>query len=349
MDPVDNISMVIGGVPMPVLLIGRDSRILTANPLAQRLFGQAAVGRHHGMTLRQPDLLAAIAAALSQNLSGRARLILPGPAQDGVHEVTVTPLPLGALCAFEDHSALEQTDLMRRDFVANVSHELRTPLTALLGFIETLQGAAKDDAGARMRFLGIMAAEAERMNRLVADLLSLSRVEADERLRPDGSTDVSAVLRAVVATLKPMADAVGVTIQSVGVDQPHVLRADSDQITQVLSNLIENAVKYGSKPGGVVRVMVVQETGPRGAQLRMDIEDQGEGIDAVHLPRLTERFYRVDGHRSRQMGGTGLGLAIVKHILNRHRGRLLIHSEKGKGSRFSVIMPQERSSGSSLP
>ena len=342
MDPTLDISAVLAGVPLPVLMIGRDARIQAANGLALRLFGPACLGRHHGMTLRQPDLLAAIAAALTMDVAGRARLILPGPAQDGVHDVTITPLPNGVLCAFEDLSALEQMDLMRRDFVANVSHELRTPLTALLGFIETLQGAAKDDPAARLRFLGIMASEAERMNRLVADLLNLSRVEADERLRPDGSTDVSAVLRAVVVTLKPMADAAGVAIQTTGGDQPHVLRADSDQITQVLSNLIENAVKYGSKPGAIVRVVVSKDAGPRGAQLRLDIEDQGDGIDAVHLPRLTERFYRVDGHRSRQMGGTGLGLAIVKHILNRHRGRLLIHSEKGRGSRFSVILPQDR-------
>lgn len=343
LDPIDDISAVLAGVPMPVLLIGRDARVRAANALALRLFGPACLGRHHGLTLRQPDLLAAIAAALTQNIAGRARLVLPGPAQDAVHDVTITPLPQGALCAFEDLSALEQMDLMRRDFVANVSHELRTPLTALLGFIETLQGAAKDDGAARARFLAIMAAEAERMNRLVADLLNLSRVEADERLRPDGSTDVASVVRAVVATLKPMADRAGVSLQTEGIDQPRVLRADSDQITQVLSNLIENAVKYGSKAGTAVRVVVTQETGPRGAQLRMDIEDQGEGIDAVHLPRLTERFYRVDGHRSRQMGGTGLGLAIVKHILNRHRGRLLISSDKGKGSRFSVILPQDRS------
>ena len=343
LEPIDDIAGILAGLPMPVLLIGRDARITVANALALRLFGPACLGRHHGLTLRQPDLLTAVAAALGQNLAGRARLVLPGPSQDAVHDVTITPLPLGALCAFEDLSALEQMDVMRRDFVANVSHELRTPLTALLGFIETLQGAAKDDPAARARFLAIMAAEAERMNRLVADLLNLSRVEADERLRPDGSTDISAVLRAVVVTLKPMADSAGVAIQTFGVDQPHVLRADSDQITQVLSNLIENAVKYGSKAGSTVRVVVSQESGPRGAQLRMDIEDQGEGIDAVHLPRLTERFYRVDGHRSRQMGGTGLGLAIVKHIVNRHRGRLLIHSEKGYGSRFSVILPQDRS------
>ena len=342
LEPSDEISAVLAGVPMPVLMIGRDARIQAANALALRLFGPACLGRHHGLTLRQPDLLAAIAAALGQNTAGRARLVLPGPAQDAVHDVTITPLPKGVLCAFEDLSAVEQMDLMRRDFVANVSHELRTPLTALLGFIETLQGAAKDDSTARARFLAIMAAEAERMNRLVADLLNLSRVEADEHLRPDGSTDVSSVLRAVVATLKPMADGAGVTIQTVGIDQPRLLRADSDQIFQVLSNLIENAVKYGSKPGAVVRVVVGLETGPRGAQLRMDIEDQGDGIDTIHLPRLTERFYRVDGHRSRQMGGTGLGLAIVKHILNRHRGRLLIQSEKGKGSRFSVILPQDR-------
>jgi two-component system phosphate regulon sensor histidine kinase PhoR len=233
-------------------------------------------------------------------------------------------------------------DLMRRDFVANVSHELRTPLTALLGFIETLQGAARNDPAARERFLGIMAAEAGRMNRLVADLLHLSRVESEERIRPQDSTDIAGLIRSVAATMKSMAEAGRVTIRLVGVQSEQMVRADRDQMTQVLTNLIENAVKYGSPPGAEVLVDLRSEMGPRGPQLRLLVQDQGEGIDEIHLPRLTERFYRVDGHRSREKGGTGLGLAIVKHIVNRHRGRLVIASEKGKGSRFEVVLPLDR-------
>ncbi len=339
---MQQISAVLAGIPLPALMIDRDSRIVAANPAALALLGESALGRHHGLTLRQPDLLAAIGAALSDGRAGRVRQVLPGPAQDRVHEVVVTPLEAGVLCAFQDLSALEQMDQMRRDFVANVSHELRTPLTALLGFIETLQGAARNDPVARDRFLGIMAAEAGRMNRLVADLLHLSRVEAEERIRPSDSTDIAGLVRSVAATLKPMAEAGRVTIRLQGVQSPQPVRADRDQMTQVLTNLIENAVKYGSPPGAEVLVQLHAEQGPRGPQLRLMVQDHGEGIDEIHLPRLTERFYRVDGHRSREKGGTGLGLAIVKHIVNRHRGRLVIESKKGKGSRFEVILPVDR-------
>lgn len=339
MQETTTIATVLAGVPLPVVLIGRDQRMAAINPAAAVMFGTANIGRHHGLTFRQPEFLAAIAAVMEGGEAARLRLVLPRAAQDQVLDVTLTPLPEGVLCAFEDQTALAQMDQMRRDFVANVSHELRTPLTSLLGFIETLRGAARDDSVARARFLGIMAAEAERMNRLVRDLLHLSRVESEERIRPSAEIDLSGLIRSVVASLKPMADLIGAVIQVEGVDQPQLLRADHDQMTQVLSNLIENALKYGSPAGGRVKVSLVRESAPRGPQLVLQVSDQGDGIDSVHLPRLTERFYRVDSHRSREKGGTGLGLAIVKHIINRHRGRLRIVSEKGKGSVFTVILP----------
>jgi two-component system phosphate regulon sensor histidine kinase PhoR len=228
---------------------------------------------------------------------------------------------------------------MRRDFVANVSHELRTPLTAISGFVETLQGAAKDDPEARMRFLTIMAAETERMNRLVRDLLHLSRVEAEERIRPETRVDLAAIARSVGDSLQPVAQAAEVRLALEGVEAPIELRADADQMVQVLTNLTENAIKYGSPAGATVTLALKRDTGPRGPVLRVDVVDQGAGIDARHIPRLTERFYRVDSHRSRAMGGTGLGLAIVKHIVQRHRGRLVIESEPGSGSKFSVLLP----------
>ena len=228
---------------------------------------------------------------------------------------------------------------MRRDFVANVSHELRTPLTALSGFIETLGGAARDDAAARDRFLAIMAREAGRMNRLVQDLLHLSRVEAAERVRPTTRIDLQKVLATTLGSLRPLADDAGVRLEVEGETGPLPLLADQDQMIQVLSNLIENAVKYGGA-GGVVTLRLTRDALPGGPAIRVDVIDRGEGIDPVHLPRLTERFYRVDGHRSREKGGTGLGLAIVKHIVNRHRGRLRIDSTVGKGSVFSVLLPQ---------
>lgn len=231
---------------------------------------------------------------------------------------------------------------MRRDFVANVSHELRSPLTVLSGFIETLQGPARDDASARERFLAIMAQEARRMNRLVSDLLSLSRLEANERIRPRERVVPAEVLRATVAALRPLIEDSGIQLEIDDATAEASVPGDRDQLVQVFHNLVENAIKYGGAGG---RVTVTLRTHPRwpgilGEALSVCVADAGEGVDPIHLPRLTERFYRVDSHRSRQMGGTGLGLAIVKHIVNRHRGRLAIDSERGRGSRFTVILPR---------
>ena len=333
------LAAILAGIPVPALLVGQDARILAANDLARSLFGGDPDGRHHGLLLRQPELLAAIAAVMRAEGARVARHVVPGPAQEIVHRVTVSPVAGGALCVFEDVSEAEQIGQMRRDFVANVSHELRTPLTALLGFIETLRGAARDDAGARERFLVIMAHEAERMNRLVRDLLHLSRVESEERLRPTEPQDIAALIRASVALLRPMAEAAGVVVVVAGAQDPVMIPADADQMMQVLNNLIENAVKYGGAGKGVT-VALTHESGPRGRMVRIAVTDRGEGIDPVHLPRLTERFYRIDGHRSRAAGGTGLGLAIVKHIVNRHRGRLMIKSAPGQGSTFAVLLPE---------
>ncbi|ACM01092.1 sensor histidine kinase [Cereibacter sphaeroides] len=333
------------GVPLPLVLIGPDERIRVANVPAQRLFGAASVARHYVMAMRQPALLDAIEGAIRLDRPGRARYIITGPSREVTYRATVTPVRIHgescALCAFEDITEQEQMGAIRRDFVANVSHELRTPLTALLGFIETLQGAARDDPAARSRFLGIMAREAGRMNRLVQDLLSLSRVESEERVRPKTPVDVTAVIGQAIAALRPMAEAAGVEIQRQGEAGPILLPGDPDQLTQVFHNLIENAVKYGAS-GKLVTVGISRDPeglARLGPAVRIEVVDRGEGIDAIHLPRLTERFYRVDNHRSREKGGTGLGLAIVKHIVNRHRGRFLIESELGQGSRFIVTLP----------
>ena len=330
---------VLAGFSMPVLLIGGDERVLISNQPAQRMFGAELDGRHHGLILRQPEVLEAISTTFRQRVVATARKVVPGPGHETVHRVTVSPVGGGALCVFEDISEQEQMGQMRRDFVANVSHELRTPLTALLGFIETLRGPARQDEVARDRFLGIMFSEAERMNRLVRDLLHLSRVEAEERVRPTERLDIAALIRMAALSLRPLAQVGGITIEVRGVEEPVLIPADSDQMTQVLNNLIENAVKYGGA-GRTVTVTLSRELGLRGPVVRIDVKDCGDGIDPLHLPRLTERFYRVDGHRSREKGGTGLGLAIVKHIVNRHRGRLMIDSAPGQGSVFSVILPE---------
>ncbi|MRX51279.1 PAS domain S-box protein [Paracoccus sp. S-4012] len=332
-------------MPVAVLAADREGRVIGASPAAEALLGERLEGRPFVTVIRHP----LVNHALDQVLAGAGtgprtlRAIISSDGQDHACEIAVSPLDLdrgrGAVIALQDLTAIEQAEQMRRDFVANVSHELRTPLTALMGFIETLRGPAKNDQAAQARFLDIMERETRRMNRLVSDLLSLSRVEGEERRRPSASVDLAGLIRSTVATLGPTAAAKDVQLTSFGAEAPVMVPGDGDQLVQVLHNLIENAVKYG---GGEVRVTlrpVAHEPVLRGPGWAVEVADSGPGIDPLHLPRLTERFYRVDTHRSRAQGGTGLGLAIVKHIVNRHRGRLKIESERGKGSRFTVILP----------
>jgi two-component system, OmpR family, phosphate regulon sensor histidine kinase PhoR len=342
---------VLNALSQPALLVGADQRVVAANAAAHALLGEALTGRHFALSLRHPQAIATIEAALREAQTGQARLSNLSSDADSVFRLTVTPLSVDrmqvALCLFDDVSDAEQINQMRREFVANVSHELRTPLTALLGFIETLRGAARDDPAARERFLQIMAREAGRMNRLVSDLLQLSQVEAAERLRPQDRVDVGAVVQSTAAALRPLADQASARISIDGLGTPAMVQGDADQLVQVFQNLIENAVKYG---GGVVQVSMTRadERAMGGPVICITVRDQGEGIAPAHLPRLTERFYRIDSHRSREQGGTGLGLAIVKHIVNRHRGRLRIESVVGQGSAFTVILRelQENALGS---
>ena len=341
----------LAAIPLPMLLIGADQRIIAANPLARALFGAQIDGRHHAVVLRHPMMLDLIDRVLRQGQPGQARLSLSEGPTEAHFRVTAAPVPdggqsgggqSGVLVSLQDLTAAEQAEQIRRDFVANVSHELRTPLTALLGFIETLKGAARDDPAAQGRFLDIMAREAGRMNRLVSDLLSLSRVEASERMRPTEQVDVVGIVQSTLVALRPLAALQGVELELTGDPGPLLVQADPDQLQQVMQNLIENAVKYGG--AGKLVTVAVRRDGRDPGLLRpavvIDVIDRGDGIDEVHLPRLTERFYRVDSHRSREKGGTGLGLAIVKHIVNRHRGRLRIDSTPGRGSRFSVALPE---------
>ncbi|SNR40383.1 ATP-binding protein [Puniceibacterium sediminis] len=335
---------VIDALPMPAVMIRRDERIEGANAAAMKLLGDGIQGRHFITALRQPALLDAIEATLRDGKPRQSRYLTNDGRQDTTFQVSCRAVPLaqgpGALVVFEDVTHLEQAGQMRRDFVANVSHELRTPLTALMGFIETLKGPARNDAAARDRFLGIMESEAGRMNRLVGDLLSLSRVEADERVRPTERMDLGELVESTVHRLAPLAAEAGVHV-NMDLPEPFEMTGDSDQLRQVLTNLLENAIKYSGHDSEVtVRVSAPGfEPRVRGQGVTLEVRDSGPGIDPIHLPRLTERFYRVDSHRSREMGGTGLGLAIVKHIVNRHRGRLQIESALGKGSVFKVVLP----------
>ena len=329
--------------PMPAGYIGADGRIGALNDGLAGLFGPEIRGRHYITAFRQPTLLDRIEAALATATRTQGTYIGRQAGRDTTLEVTISPLGGGVMVFFEDLTHLAEAGERRSEFVANVSHELRTPLTAISGFIETLRGPARDDSEARDRFLDIMEREARRMNRLVDDLLSLSRVEDVERMRPLDRVDAAALVQGAAAGLAPQAALRGVTVEVTGCEAPRRIPGDADQLTQVFTNLIENAIKYG-REAGRVRVSVEQLASAavlKGAALRIAVSDNGEGIDARHLGRLTERFYRVDNHRSRGMGGTGLGLAIVKHIVNRHRGRLRIESEPGQGSTFTVFLPLE--------
>jgi len=347
----DTLAALLEAMPLPTVLIGRGERIAVANRRALGLLGQGIVGRHFITALRQPAILDAVEACLRDGETRRTRYLSSDGAQDTTFEVTCAPVDAGrqgtgALVSFEDVTHLEQAGQMRRDFVANVSHELRSPLTALLGFIETLRGPARDDAGARERFLATMQVEAERMERLVRDLLSLSRVEAQERVRPTEPVDLGRAIGTVLHALAPLAAEAGMAIETDLPEVPLVVPGDADQLQQVLTNLIENAIKYGKtgRGSGSVQVSVRardDEPALRGPAVEISVRDRGPGIDQVHIPRLTERFYRVDSHRSRRMGGTGLGLAIVKHIVGRHRGRLRIESTPGEGSEFRVLLPRD--------
>lgn len=350
------------GVPVPMLAVDGRARMIGANAAARALFGADLLDRPFVTIIRHPAVVQAVEWALNpermdaptpdpdlptpQDGVAMLRALITADGRDVAAEITVAPMGAtlghGATVAVLDKSVAEEAEQMRRDFVANVSHELKTPLTAMMGFIETLRGPARDDAKARDRFLDIMEREAGRMNRLVSDLLSLSRVQAEERRRPQAEVDLPLLLRGVMTTMASAAENNGVTVETVGLTGNQRIPGDPDQLVQVFQNLIENALKYGGHGGwlGVSLRRIEYEPLLRGPAWAVEVADRGDGIDGMHLPRLTERFYRVDTHRSRAQGGTGLGLAIVKHIINRHRGRLRIESQPGEGSRFSVILPE---------
>lgn len=333
----------IGAMKLPMLLIAPDDRVSAQNPAMTDVLKIDFTGRHYITALRQPATIAAVTDARSDNVMKTARYMVRIDATDHVFEVSAVPAEGHVLVSFVDQTAAEQTQSLRRDFVANVSHELRTPLTAILGFIETLQGPARNDPQAQQRFLGIMATEADRLRRLVDDLLSLSRVEENERSRPVTPTDLGTIVRQATELLGPLAQDARTYLIADVPDMLPLVPGDAAQLQQVLNNLIENAIKYGATERGIVVAigMPAFETALRRSAIRLRVTDFGQGIPAHHLIRLTERFYRVDLHRSREQGGTGLGLAIVKHIINRHRGKLLFESVVGQGTTVTLMLPTE--------
>jgi two-component system phosphate regulon sensor histidine kinase PhoR len=333
-------------IPDPILLLDHQRRIVRTNAAARDLFGAPIVERVIDTVLRDPNVLEAVDEVLAGRPSATAQLAVPGSIER-FFDVRVARLAadttaddddVAVLLALYDVTGIRRAEQMRADFVANVSHELRTPLATLVGFTETLRGAARDDAAARDRFLGIMHDQASRMSRLVRDLLSLSRIEETEHTPPTGEVRLAAILGSVVDGLMLQARGKEISIVvDVEPDLPPVI-GDSDQLTQVFQNLVDNAIKYG-RAHSKVRITAHRAQRAGDAPLvAVGVTDEGEGIPREHLPRLTERFYRVDAGRSRQLGGTGLGLAIVKHIINRHRGTLTIDSEVGRGTTFTVYL-----------
>jgi two-component system phosphate regulon sensor histidine kinase PhoR len=338
--------LVIDGVPEPAIALDAEARIVHANRLAEEQFGARRPGGHLASMSRDPGLLSAVEEVLGSHQTGTVELHGRVPVERRLLATMVPLNPLASelrdapalLITFRDLTEQDRLARMRADFVANASHELRTPLAYLKGSVETLQGSARDDPAARESFLKTMSEQAERMSRLVDDLLSLSRVEMREYLPPAGEVDLQAVLADVTHTLEPIAQKAGVTLTLSGDDRAAPVRGDHDELAQVFQNLMQNAIKYG-RQGGKVEVRLEREPAAKGLRFRVDVIDDGPGIAPQHLPRLTERFYRVNVAASREKGGTGLGLAIVKHILNRHRGELLIASTLGQGSTFSVVLP----------
>jgi two-component system phosphate regulon sensor histidine kinase PhoR len=332
---LDTAEAVIAGVPEPLILIDRNRRVIRANAAAAEFIGTISEPRDLAGSLRNPALLAAVDAVLRGGPSRIVEFELAIPVarilEARLAWIEGPALGPAAVLTLHDVTASKRAEQMRADFVANAGHELKTPLTSLVGFIETLLGPARDDAAARERFLGIMREQAGRMARLVDDLLSLSRIELNEHVPPTAQVPLQPVIEQVAAALELRAAARQMRIVSSFSDDLPVIMGDADELAQVFQNLLDNAIKYG-RPRSDITVSAHMVDGLLG----IAVADHGDGIPEEHLPRLTERFYRVDSARSRELGGTGLGLAIVKHILNRHRSRLDIESTPGRGSTFTV-------------
>jgi two-component system phosphate regulon sensor histidine kinase PhoR len=335
---------IIETLTVPILIVNRLKRVSSANRAAREIIGDAVKDQALSAVIRDPGVLDAVDDILGGSPGEEVEISIV----DAVtRHFLAQLLPIRAsqgdgtavIIALQDLTAARRIDQTRSDFIANVSHELRTPLSALIGFIETLHGPARDDAAARERFLVLMREQAERMSRLIGDLMSLSRIELNEHSRPRGRVDVVSAAQSVVEVLQIKAKDKSVGLRLDMPERPAIVVGDDDEITQIIQNLVDNAIKYSGEGSTVTLAVKHIEPPSGGDEIAIIVRDEGDGIEAEHLPRLTERFYRVDAARSRALGGTGLGLAIVKHIVNRHGGRLEIESTPGKGSTFAVKLP----------
>jgi two-component system, OmpR family, phosphate regulon sensor histidine kinase PhoR len=358
---------ILEALPEPLLVIrgepgSAERRITFANAAARDFFRLGEEARMLVAAIRRPEVLEVVEASLAEGLPREAEF----EAQERLLRAFTRPLAPGGEGAREvvlmirDETDARRSERMRADFLANASHELKTPLASVKGFIETLQGHAKDDPGARAKFLGIMATQTERMGRLIEDLMSLSRIELNEHVPPEGKVEAALVAGDVVDAVAPLAAKSGVTIDLV-TEGDCAIEGDRDQIVQIIQNLVDNALKY-SPQGSTVTVEVLGGRSAEAGQELLDtdrsrfplnivehaadqrfvvirVSDRGPGINRDQLPRLTERFYRAPGQKSGEASGTGLGLAIVKHIVNRHRGGLIVESAPGKGATFTVFLP----------
>lgn len=344
---IEHMSALLAPLDGPVLLVNEEQTIVCANQAAEEWFGRDLAGQPVYACMRQPEALNCIGESLASSSGSETRILHSDGRLSTAFRLAAGFVAVeewefrGCVVALTDLSKSDEAEQMRKDFVANVSHELKSPLTSLLAAIETLKIPAGKERKSHDRILALMETEAVRMDRLISDLLSLAQLESEERVQPRDLIEVGALLESVRESLEGLAERSSIRIAVSRPDGECMVLGDWDQLRQVFWNLAENALKYGSKGGEVtIAVSRMQRVpGIQGNALAVSVVDQGPGIDGIHLPRLTERFYRADLHRSRDLGGTGLGLAIVKHIVNRHRGRLSISSEVGTGSEFTVLLP----------
>ena len=327
--------------PDPIVAVDRRGAVTAVNTAARALIPALRTGEPLALALRAPDVLGAIRTVAA---TGEPRDVEYGgrTAAEPLVAVRLRPLPSregdpsAVALFFSDRTRERRVEAMRVDFIATVSHELRTPLASLVGFIDTIAGPARNDPAARERFLGIMREQAGRMTRLVDDLLQLSRVELNEHVVPTEAVDLAALAAHMAEIMAPLARERGAAIRLEADEDLPMVRGDRDQLLRVVENLIENALKYGGPGEVLVRTHAAEAEGA----IVLSVSDQGPGIAPEHIPRLTERFYRVDDAASRARGGTGLGLAIVKHVVGRHRGRLSIESAAGAGTTVTVRLPR---------
>jgi len=337
----DWLAPVIGALPEPVFVVDGEERTIAANAPARALAPAMRFGEPLSRSLRSPDMLDAVGRVLAGGSAEKATWIERAPVERWF-EAHVAPMRLdgydsAAMISLRDLTEAHRVERMRVDFIANASHELRTPLASLLGFVETLQGPAKDDDRARDKFLDIMREQAQRMARLIDDLLSLSRIEQHMHVRPATPIDLTMLVQHIVDTLTPMSEENAIPLE-LDLASNVIVPGDRDELARIVENLVENALKYGRSENDAQQPVEIS-LARKGAAAIFSVRDHGPGVPQEHIPRLTERFYRVDAGKSRAKGGTGLGLAIVKHIVLRHQGRLAIESALGEGSLFRVTLP----------